>query len=128
MDTNIFLVTIPFCIFLLLFSLELIRRRHLKEKYALLWLFMSLGLLVFSVFSKIITEVAPLLGLGNLTLVVLPAFFFLLILCMNFSLSLSKLSDYNKILTQEYALLAQRVEALEEQLGENAPPRLHTEN
>lgn len=128
MDPNIFLVTVPFCIFLLLFSLELIRRRHLKEKYALLWLFMSIMMLVLSVFSNVIIDVAPMLGLHHLTLVVLLAFFFLLILCMNFSLSLSKLSDYNKILTQEYALLAQRVEALEERLEENDGPRLRAES
>jgi len=124
MDTNIFLATAPFCIFLLLFSLELIRRRHLKEKYALLWLFMALVMLILSVFNRVIMYVAPLLGLGHLTLVVLLAFFFLILICMNFSLSLSKLSDYNKILTQEYALLAQRVEALEEQLKEERAPRL----
>jgi hypothetical protein len=124
MDTNIFLVTAPFCLFLLLFSLELIRRRHLKEKYALLWLFITLVMLVLSIFSKVIMYVAPLVGLGHLTLVVLLAFFFLLLLCMNFSLSISKLSDTNKNLTQEYALLAQRVEELEEQLNEKGASKL----
>jgi hypothetical protein len=124
MDTNIFLVSAPFCIFLLLFSLELIRRKHLKEKYALLWLFVSIIMLVLSVFNRVIMEVAEMLGLGYLTLVVLFAFPFLILISMNFSLSLSKLSDYNKTLTQEYALLRQRLEALEEQLKEEGAPRL----
>lgn len=124
MDTNLFLVTAPFCIFLLLFSMELIRRKHLKEKYALMWLFLTLVMLVLSVFNKVILYVAPLLGLHHLTLVVLVAFFFLILICMNFSLALSKLSENNKVLNQEYALLAQKVEELEEQLKKGSAPRL----
>jgi len=124
MDTNIFIITAPFCIFMLLFSMELIRRRHLKEKYAIMWLFLALGALLLSIFNKVIVYTAALLGLHHLTLVVLVAFFFLILLCMHFSLSLSKLSENNKVLNQEYALLAQRVEALEEQLDLERSPRL----
>ena len=124
MDTNIFIVTAPFCIFLLLLSLELIRRRHLKEKYALLWLFSTLVMLLLSIFPKVIMDVAPLVRLHHLTLVVLVAFFFLLLLCMNFSLSLSKLSENNKTLTQEYALLAQKVEMLEKEKDRETAPRI----
>lgn len=124
MDTNIFIVTAPFCIFLLLFSMELIRRRHLMEKYAIMWLFLALGALTISIFNKVIFYVASLMGLHHLTLVVLVAFFFLVLLCMHFSLSLSKLSENNKVLNQEYALLAQRVEMLEEHIKEVDAPRL----
>ena len=109
---------------MLLFSMELIRRRHLKEKYAIMWLFLALGALLLSIFNKVILTVAALLGLHHLTLVVLVAFFFLVLLCMHFSLSLSKLSENNKILNQEYALLAQRVEAIEEQLNLEQSPRM----
>lgn len=116
MDTNIFIVTAPFCIFLLLLSLELIRRRLLKEKYALLWLFSTLFMLLLSIFNKVITYIAPLVRLHHLTLVVLLAFFFLVLLCMSFSLSLSKLSENNTRLNQECALLAQRIEVLEEKI------------
>ncbi len=124
MDTNLFIATAPFCIFLLLLSLELIRRRRLKEKYALLWLFSTLVMLILSLFPRVIIEVAPLLGMHHLTLVVMVAFFCLILLCMNFSLSISRLSDHNKTLTQEYALLAQRVEMLEKALKKDPAPRL----
>lgn len=117
MDTSLFLVTAPFCLLLLLLSLELIRRRRLKEKYALLWILSTLVMLVLSLFPKVIMRIAPLMHMHHLTLVVFIAFFFLILLCMGYSVSISRLSENNKVLNQEVALLAQRVEELEANLA-----------
>ena len=116
MDTSLFFVTAPFCLFLLLLSLELVRRRRLKEKYALLWIFSTLVMLVISLFPRVIMRIAPLMHMHHLTLVVFIAFFFLILLCMGYSVSISRLTENNKVLNQEMALLAQRVEELEETL------------
>ena len=124
MDTNLFFVTAPFCLFVLLLTLELIRRRRLKEKYALIWLAASLSLMLLSIFNKVILYVAPLVRLHHLTLVVLLAFFFLVLLCMSFSLSLSRLAESNKKLNQEMALLAQKVETLQADSAEKDSRRL----
>jgi len=81
-------------------------------------------MLIMSIFNKAILYIAPIVRLHHLTLVVLLAFFFLILICMNFSLTISKLSENHKTLTQEYALLAQRVEKLEEELDDKLSSRM----
>ena len=45
-----------------IFIVELLRRRILREKYAVLWLLVCAGLLLFSIFPGLLTRLADLLG------------------------------------------------------------------
>ncbi len=93
--------------------LELVRRGHLKERYALLWLAVSgFGLLV-GLFPQIIVWLARLFEFQYLTVVSFFAFLFLLMLVLAFTVVISRISERNRILAQELALLAQRVAQLE---------------
>ena len=91
--------------------LELIRRRHLRESYALLWIGASAGLIVLSMFRELLEAIAKVLGIYYppmvLLLMVGTCGFFLAI---HYSIVLSKLADENRRLAQEIALLRADVE------------------
>ena len=97
--------------------IELIRRGRLKEKYSLLWLFAGGVLLVFSSSRAMLESVARLLGVYYPpSLLFILAFLFLLLITLHFSVVISGLSDKNKKLAQELALLRQQ---MQESMGRN---------
>jgi hypothetical protein len=100
---------------LLLLVLELIRRGRLKERYSLLWLFSGIVLLVLSLSRSLLEYFSRLIGIYYPpSLLFLIAFVFLLLITLHFSAVISGLSEKNKRLTQEIALLHQAVEELKQ--------------
>ncbi|SRR6266540_5481599 len=96
---------------ILVVVIELIRRGRLKERYALLWLFACVALLVFSLFRRLLDTVSLFLGiLYPPSFLFLLAFSFLLLITLHFSTVISTLSEQNKKLTQEIALLRQEMQ------------------
>jgi hypothetical protein len=93
---------------LFLFVFELVRRRRLMERYALLWLLSSAVLLVLAVWTGLLEAVADAAGIkvpSNALFVV--GFAFVLALLLHFSLAMSRLSDETKVLAQQVARLDQ---------------------
>lgn len=103
---------------------ELIRRRHLMERYALLWLLAGMAVFVLAVWRGLLTTVSGWVGIYYPPAALFAAgFLFVLIMLLHFSITISRLSDQNKILAQRVALLQQRLEktgADEAGLGEGA--------
>jgi hypothetical protein len=96
---------------LLIVVVELIRRGRLKERYALLWLLAGAVLLFLSLSRGLLDAIARLLGIFYPpSFLFLLAFFFLLLITLHFSVVLSSLSDKNKKLAQELALLRQELQ------------------
>ena len=96
---------------LLLLILELVRRKRLMERYALLWLFSTLLLLVLSVWSGLLNSLASALGVSYPPSALFAvAFGVVLVLLVHFSLAVSRLSDQNKVLAQRVGLLQQRLD------------------
>jgi hypothetical protein len=94
----------------LIVIVELIRRGQLKERYALLWLFAGIILLIFSLSRDLLEYVASLVGIYYPpSLLFLLAFLFLLLITLHFSSVISGLSEKNKQLAQELALLRQEM-------------------
>ena len=93
-------------LFILIVVFELIRHRRLREEYALLWLFFGGALLTFSVWRQGLDLLARILGVyyppTALFLLFFIALFFILI---HYSTVLSKLTEMNKNVVQELALL-----------------------
>jgi hypothetical protein len=94
-------------IFLLWTTFELIRKNRLREEYAILWLFTGIAVLVFSLWPGLLLSqfFAKITGLFYLSAVVIIAFLFLLLIVLHFSVVISKLTNQNKELAQQYALL-----------------------
>ena len=110
MDVRIQIVAIVAAGGLILVLLELVRRRSLLERYALLWLFSALVLLALAVWRGLLEEVASTLGVAYPpNALFLIAFGFVLVLLLHFSLAVSRLSDQTKVLAQRLALLEERL-------------------
>jgi hypothetical protein len=92
---------------LLLITFELIRKKRLREEYAILWLFTGIAVLIFSLWPEFFLSqfFAKISGIFYLSAVVLICFFFLLLIVFHFSVIISKLTGQNKDLAQRYALL-----------------------
>jgi hypothetical protein len=99
---------------LLLFVFELVRRKHLSERYALLWLLAATTLFVLAAWKGLLTTLSHDVGISYPPSALFAvAIGLIVILLMYFSLVVSRLSDQNKILAQRLALLQQRVEESE---------------
>jgi hypothetical protein len=111
MDARIQIVAIVSATALLVTLLELVRRRRLLERYALLWLFSSLVLLGLSMWRGLLEEIAGAIGVAYPpNALFLIAFGFVLVLLLHFSLAVSRLSDQAKVLAQRLALLEERIQ------------------
>jgi hypothetical protein len=90
--------------------IELIRRGWLKERYSLLWLFAGGVLLLLSVSRNLLEYAARMVGIYYApSFLFLVAFLFLLLISLHFSVVISGLSEKNKKLAQEIALLRQEI-------------------
>ena len=110
MDNRIQLVAIFGAAVLLLGVLELVRRRSLLERYALLWLFSAVVLLALAVWRDGLERLAGAAGIAyppNALFFV--AFAFVLLLLLHFSAAVSRLADQSKVLAQRVALLEERL-------------------
>ena len=99
-------------LFLIVF--ELVRRRRLQERYALLWLFAVAGLLGLSIWRNLLEKTSNAIGVAYAPSALFAvAFAFILLLLLHFSLVISRLADQNKVLAQKLGQLQQRVDQLE---------------
>jgi hypothetical protein len=91
--------------------LELIRRRSLRERYALLWLLTGLVLLALSAWRGGLNTIAGWVGVTQYPPAVIfaVASFFILLVLLHYSTVISKLADQNTILAQRVALLEARL-------------------
>ncbi len=97
-----------------LFILELVRRRRLAERYAILWMGAGLALLVLSIWTGGLEVIADTMGIQEpANAIFLLAFALGFLLLLNFSVASSRLSEETKILAQEVARLEQELGAQE---------------
>lgn len=112
----------------LVVTLESIRRTHLQERYALLWVSTGIMILLCATFTSVLDFFCALFGLQYVTFVVAIIFTFLLLVAFHFSIALSALSEDRSRLAQRCAQLEARLVALEKRLGgrppDDAPPRV----
>jgi hypothetical protein len=109
MDVRIQLVAIAASGLLFLVVLELVRRRRLLERYALLWLFSALVLLTLAIWRGFLEDIARVIGVAYApNALFFVAFGFVLVLLLHFSLAVSRLTDQTKVLAQRLALMEER--------------------
>lgn len=126
MDDRIQIVAILGSLLLLLVILEMVRRKRLLERYALLWLLAGFVLLGLAVWRGLLEDIAEGIGIAyppNALFFI--AFAFVLALLLHFSLAVSRLSDQSRVLAQRLALMEDRLSraaARSEQEGDEARP------
>jgi hypothetical protein len=90
--------------------LELVRRRRLVERYALLWMTAAIVLLVLSIWTDGLDVLADAMGIEEpANAIFILAFGVAFLLLLNFSVATSRLSEETKILAQETARLEQEL-------------------
>ena len=94
-------------------TFEFIRKGHLREEYSILWLFTSSIVAVLSLWPGLINILSELTGLYYITAVVTIVFSFVIAVLMHYSITISRIKEMNKELTQKCALLELRVRQLE---------------
>ena len=91
---------------LLIVVLDLIRRRQLRERYALLWLLTACVLIVLSLWRSGLDTIAGFAGISYAPSALFAvAAVFIVVVLLHFSTVISRLSDENAILAQRVALL-----------------------
>jgi len=118
MPARIQLVAIIGAAALLVVVLEMVRRRRLMERYALLWLLSALVLLALGIWSSALQTISRAIGViypPNALFFV--AIGFILLLLLHFSSAVSRLSDQSKVLAQRQALLEERLRQQEQAAG-----------
>lgn len=104
---------------------ELIRRRRLQERYALLWMVAAALMLVGVLASHwTLTTLSSLTGITDTSVAILSLLlFFVLVILLHQTTVNSRLSEQNTRLMQEMALLRAEVETASRQKPAKEPPR-----
>lgn len=109
--TNLAAFVVAFVIVALV--VELVRRKKLREKYAVLWLVIGIATLVLAAFPGLLYIVAALVGIqlpSNLLFVL--SILLLLGVCLHLSWEISVIEDETRTLAEEVAILRTQIEKL----------------
>jgi hypothetical protein len=100
------IVALIFGIGLLILIVDLVRRRKLREEYSWLWLMTGSVILLLALWFDLLKWITHLVGaVIPSSTIFLCAFVFLILISLHFSVVISKLTNQNKALAQQYALL-----------------------
>jgi hypothetical protein len=94
---------------------EMLRRKKLREKYAVLWLIVGVATLVLAAFPRLLNIVAEYVGVqipSNLLFAM--SILMLLGVCLHLSWEISVVEDETRTLAEEVAILRTQVESLEQ--------------
>ena len=132
MDSRVQIVAIVVSSGLFAVIIELVRRRRLMERYALLWLASAVVLLALSIWRGGLEKFADLVGVAYApSALFIVALGFILLLLLHFSLVISRLADQTKVLAQRFGLLQNELEEVRAELAaerdrQNDPEHIHT--
>ena len=110
LDSRVQIVAVVITVLLFGLVLELVRRRRLVERYALLWMLAAVALLVLAIWRDLLDIGSEFLGIAvPANALFLVAFAVVFVLLLHFSVATSRLGDETKILAQEVARLDEEV-------------------
>lgn len=102
-------------LFLVVFIVEMVRRRRLKVEYSILWIIATLIILVLALFRKLLDHFSELIGIYySPAALLLVTIFFGVLLFIHFSIVMTKLSIQNTAMAQRLALLEESLRELKE--------------
>lgn len=107
------ILTLVVGVAILVAAVEMLRRRTLREKYAVLWLIVAIGQLVLAAFPHLLDRVAERLGIADPpNLLAFAGIVFLLGVCAHLSWEASRLEDETRSLAEEVAILRHDLDQL----------------
>jgi hypothetical protein len=97
----------------LMFVLELVRQRKLREEYSLLWLATAFVMLLVALWRDLLHSLAAFVGIAYPpNLLFLLAALFMLFILLYFSTVITRLTQENKEIAQQVALLRYELDRL----------------
>jgi hypothetical protein len=100
-------------VLILVVLFELLRRRHLREKYAVLWALVAVGVLVLTIFPGLLYAASDLVGVDvPANLLFFLASMVLMVLTLQHSYELGRLEDKTRTLAEELALMRLELDQL----------------
>ncbi len=100
-------------------SIELIRRRKLREEYAILWLVASFAMLVVAVFPRLLLWFCDAVGVHYITVALILGLSFLTLVILHLAVAVSRGADDTRKMAQRIALLEKQ---LQDATGDQAAP------
>ncbi len=98
---------------------NMIRKRSLELKYALVWMLMLVALFIFDCAPTLLNVVSGLIGIyAPVNMIFFLGFCFSLLIIFSLTVALSRLSNSIRTLDQMVALNEKRLQDLENQLGQ----------
>jgi hypothetical protein len=95
---------------------ELLRRRQLREKYAVLWLAVGIVVVPMGLFPRGLDRLAEVIGVASgVSLVLFLGMVFLVLVCIHLSWEVSRLEEETRTIAEELAIL--RTEITERHTG-----------
>lgn len=90
---------------------DMIRRRNIKEKYAVLWVLVGLAIIALAAFPKLLDLLSDTLGVrSGPNLLLFVAVLVLTLVCVQLSVEVSRLEDRSRALAEEFGLLRLQVD------------------
>lgn len=116
LSQKIFALVISFFIFVC--TINLVRKRKLREEYSILWLATSLVMFVLVVRYEWLVAITNFIGAGlPTTTLFIGAIIFLMLIAVQFSIKISALTEQVKNLAQENALMREQLQKLKQVPG-----------
>jgi len=110
---NNYIIALIGSVLILAGIVELLRRRQLKEKYAVLWLLVGLVLVIFTAFPALLERISTALGVAVPTnLLFFVAILFLVGVVLHLSWEASRLENETRKLAEDVAILRMDVAEL----------------
>jgi hypothetical protein len=101
-------------VILLAVIIELLRRRQLREKYAVLWIGVGISVALLGFFPGMLNALARAVGVASgASLVLFLGVIFLLLVCIHLSWEASRLEEETRTLAEEVALIRAQLAARE---------------
>jgi len=103
-------LAISIAVVLLLLVIELVRRRKLREEYAVLWLLLGATMLGLAAYFPMLQLLGDALHASTTATILFFGTVFLLLIALHYSVKISRLTQQVKDLAQEVALLRSELE------------------
>ncbi|AEA22456.1 DUF2304 domain-containing protein [Pseudonocardia benzenivorans] len=127
-DLRLTIFSVVVAVAALVLVVELLRRRRLREKYAVIWVVISIGTLIVAIFPSLLRGVAQAIGIQTPSNLL---FFGSLLVLFAVSLQLSRevglLEEQSRRLAEEVGALRLRLDAMEKRADEAAAAQDATE-
>ncbi|MFZ4857322.1 MAG: DUF2304 domain-containing protein [Desulfuromonadaceae bacterium] len=101
------------CLIVFVFTVDMVRRRRLREEYSVLWLATSILMFVLVVKYEWLELLTGFIGAGlPTTTLFIGSIIFLMLICVQFSIKISELANQVKNLAQDNALLKEELKKI----------------